>query len=171
MAKDFNDLLTEQRVISSLHVVDVDLFVADQILKQYADDQQGAMKSIEKFSKTISNPLVKSDLAKLLSQRWEKDLTDVKEFLKIAGTSSADEILAEFKDVYRCIEEMESSVLNFEGLTTGYPYFDHAIGGLSLTDVFFIAARPSVGKSFVAMEIALHMAIRLKLNIVFFSLE
>lgn len=169
--KDCNDLLIAEQRISEIPLEPIDIYVAKQILQQYPGDEQGQRKGIERFAKTVNDPLTKSDLAKILASEWNKDLLDVKEFLKIADMSTMDEVLSEFKDCYKCIQEMESSVLNAEGITTGYPHFDRATGGLSLTDVFFIAARPGIGKSFVGMEIALHMAIRLRMNVVFFSLE
>jgi len=169
--KDFNDLLLAGHQISDLYTQPIDIYCANQLLQQYPDDQNAQYKAIEKYSRTIKSPLIRSDLAKLLSQQWDKDITEIKEFLKVSEVSTSDEIINEFKDAYTCIREMEDSILHHEGITTGYPTFDNAIGGLSLTDVFFIAARPGIGKTFVLMEIALHMAIRLKINVVLFSLE
>lgn len=170
--KDLNDILVAGGSIASLKVQPIDLYVAEQILAQFPDDQHSQYKAIEKYSKTIKHPLIKADLARLLKERWkDKEIDEIKTFLKVSEIATVDDILQEFKDANQCISEMEYMVLNHEGITTGYPGFDASIGGLSLTDVFFISARPSVGKTFIAMEMALHMAIRLKLNVLFFSLE
>jgi replicative DNA helicase len=171
LAKDFNDLLVAGEQISLVKFLPIDIYVANELLKQNQGDIQGQQKAIEKFSKTIKNPLIKAELAKILAKTWGYDLDTVKEFLKVSENTTVDEIISEFKDAYTCINEMEDSILHHEGITTGYPSLDQSIEGLSLTDVFFIAARPGIGKTFVLMEIALHMAIRLKLNVVLFSLE
>ena len=127
--KDCNDLLIAEQRISEIPLEPIDIYVAKQILQQYPGDEQGQRKGIERFAKTVNDPLTKSDLAKILASEWNKDLLDVKEFLKIADMSTMDEVLSEFKDCYKCIQEMESSVLNAEGITTGYPHFDRATGG------------------------------------------
>ena len=126
---------------------------------------------MEQYIKTVSNDLIKSDIAKLLAEQWHKDASEVREFLRVAEKADMRELLLEFKDVTQCISEMEDRVLKQTGITTGFPTFDKSIGGLNLSDVFFISARPGGFKSQYALEIALHMAVREKLNVLFFSLE
>ena len=167
--KDANDLLINNVDIKSLPTEHIDLFCVKQILQKYKDKEQ-QYSEVESFITTVKNQLVKADICSTLADYWKQDIKDVKKQFDVV-VDNANEILQEFKSANACIKEMEESILNFEGITTGYQYFDYATKGLSLTDVFFIAARPGIGKTFVGMEIALHMAIRLKLNIVFFSLE
>lgn len=46
------------------------------------------------------------------------------------------------------------------GATTGYVDLDRLIGGLKPPDIFIIAARPSVGKTAIALNIAFNAAVR-----------
>lgn len=71
-------------------------------------------------------------------------------------------------------ETMERIYLGKEtciGLSTGFPELDKMTLGLHAGQVFVIAARPSVGKSSIAMNIAEHVASVLKLPVGVFSLE
>lgn len=57
------------------------------------------------------------------------------------------------------------------GLATGFIELDRMTNGLQATDLILIAARPSMGKTALAMNIAEHVAIYLKLAVGIFSLE
>jgi replicative DNA helicase len=57
------------------------------------------------------------------------------------------------------------------GLATGFVEFDRMTSGLQSTEMIVIAARPSMGKTALAMNIAEHVAINEKLPVGIFSLE
>src|SRR5574344_1643548 len=170
MLKDFNDVLVAGKSIIDIPTQNIDIFCMEMELNTQSTIES-QYKSMEKYIKTVRNDLIKSDIARILATRWGKEPSEVREFLRVAEKIDTDEIMSEFKDVYQCINEMEDRVFKQTGITTGLPTFDKSIGGLNLSDVFFVAARPSSGKTFLAIEMALHMAIKEKLNVLFFSLE
>jgi len=57
------------------------------------------------------------------------------------------------------------------GLSTGYPDLDDAIGGLRPGELIVIGARPGTGKTLAGLCIADYVASRLKLPVLFASLE
>ena len=57
------------------------------------------------------------------------------------------------------------------GLPTGFQDFDSLIGGLRNGALYTLAARPGMGKSTLAMNIAEHLAVSKKIPVGFFSLE
>ncbi len=57
------------------------------------------------------------------------------------------------------------------GLATGFTELDRMTSGLQLADLLVIAARPSVGKTSLALNIAQHIAFREGRSVGFFSLE
>ncbi len=57
------------------------------------------------------------------------------------------------------------------GIPTGFPDLDHLIGGLRSPDVFIIAARTSVGKTSLSMNIAEHVVFNENKTVLIFSLE
>ncbi|MBQ9960104.1 MAG: replicative DNA helicase, partial [Oscillospiraceae bacterium] len=59
----------------------------------------------------------------------------------------------------------------FLGLPTGYAYLDKITTGLNRSDLIILAARPSVGKTSFALNIAEHAGITKEKKVAFFSLE
>ncbi len=58
-----------------------------------------------------------------------------------------------------------------KGISTGFAKFDEMTGGLHGGDLIIIAARPSMGKTALALNIAQHVALKLKQTAAVFSLE
>ena len=58
-----------------------------------------------------------------------------------------------------------------KGISTGFTKFDEFTGGLHAGDLFILAARPSMGKTALALNIAQHVALKLKQTVAVFSLE
>lgn len=69
------------------------------------------------------------------------------------------------------IEDHLNSPQAVTGLGTGIEDLDKITGGLKNKDMIVIAARPSMGKTSLAMQIGEHVAIDLKLPVGVFSLE
>jgi replicative DNA helicase len=57
------------------------------------------------------------------------------------------------------------------GLATGFTELDRMTSGLQASDLIILAARPSVGKTSLALNIAQHVALREAKSVGFFSLE
>ncbi|MBX9403263.1 replicative DNA helicase [Lysobacter sp. BMK333-48F3] len=57
------------------------------------------------------------------------------------------------------------------GLPTGYTEFDEMTAGLQNTDLLILAARPAMGKTTFALNIAEHVAFRTKKAVAVFSME
>jgi replicative DNA helicase len=58
-----------------------------------------------------------------------------------------------------------------KGISTGFARFDELTGGLHGGDLCIVAARPSMGKTALALNIAQHVALKLKQTVAVFSLE
>lgn len=69
------------------------------------------------------------------------------------------------------IEKLHSNAGAIDGIPTGLIDLDKLIWGLHDGEMFTIAARPSVGKSSIGMNIAEHIAVTLKIPVGVFSLE
>lgn len=59
----------------------------------------------------------------------------------------------------------------FGGLETGFDDFDQLTGGLQNSELIILAARPSMGKTALAMNIAEHAAMQVRAPVLFVSLE
>lgn len=58
-----------------------------------------------------------------------------------------------------------------KGLSTGFTKLDEMTGGLHAGELFILAARPSMGKTALCLNIAQHVALKLKQTVAIFSLE
>src|SRR5450755_2032658 len=58
-----------------------------------------------------------------------------------------------------------------KGISTGFTKFDEKTSGLHAGDLFILAARPSMGKTALALNIAHHVATTAKRTVAIFSLE
>ena len=89
-----------------------------------------------------------------------------KSFLEIGGSAGvtmpwSSAIDESFKRIDRMFE---SGGRLMEGLSTGYKYLDETLQGLKPGEMIVIAARPSVGKTSLAMNIAESCALGLDMN-------
>lgn len=69
------------------------------------------------------------------------------------------------------IEEQMKTKGGLTGLATGFKRLDELLSGLQPSDMVVLAARPSIGKTALALNIAAHVAHRLNKGALLFSLE
>ncbi|PYL51256.1 MAG: replicative DNA helicase, partial [Verrucomicrobia bacterium] len=84
------------------------------------------------------------------------------------------EMLSMKEQVMSTLESIEKLFENkgaITGVSTGFRDLDKLTSGLHSSEMIVIAARPSMGKTALAMNIAEHAAIEVKLPVAIFSLE
>ena len=69
------------------------------------------------------------------------------------------------------LDELHKSGGGIRGVPTGFDDLDNALAGLQKSNLIILAARPGVGKTSLATNIAQHIAVNLKRPVGFFSLE
>jgi len=74
-------------------------------------------------------------------------------------------------DVFNLLEERAGHEGEMTGLTTGFKEIDLMTAGLQKSDFILIAARPSMGKTALALNIALNSATKAKAKVAIYSLE
>ncbi len=117
-----------------------------------------AISNIYNFSGDVEELLddVETKVLRVSEERVEESVDSVKDLVK------------------KAIEQIEHYHQNkgmFSGITTGFSEFDKLTLGLQPGEMIVIAARPSVGKTSLAMNIAEHVAVDLKMPVGVFSLE
>ena len=65
----------------------------------------------------------------------------------------------------------KSGGVGIRGIPTGYPDLDNLLSGFQKSDLIILAARPSIGKTTLALDLVRHIAIRSKVSVGVFSLE
>ena len=105
----------------------------------------------------------------------EQLLSDVTgEIFEIADDTVREAFTPISKIVTHNLEVIEDARLRqgmLSGLATGFTELDRMTSGLQASDLIIIAARPSVGKTSFALNIAQHVALREGKSVGFFSLE
>ncbi|PYV93153.1 MAG: replicative DNA helicase [Acidobacteria bacterium] len=98
----------------------------------------------------------------------EKVIFDLAESKIHSGFVSINEIA---KKSFKKIETAASRKQMVTGIPTGYTEFDNLTSGLQNSDLVIIAARPSMGKTALSLNIATHAAVAAKKTVGLFSLE
>ncbi len=75
------------------------------------------------------------------------------------------------QETFDRIDRLHQNKDKFRGLATGFQDLDMALNGLQRSDLIIIAARPSLGKTAISLDIARHVGIREKKGVGIFSLE
>jgi replicative DNA helicase len=81
---------------------------------------------------------------------------------------SLETILAESFDR---LDELHKDKSKMRGVPTGYKDLDAILAGLQRSDLFILAARPSMGKTALALNLAHNIAVQSKQPVLIFSLE
>lgn len=74
-------------------------------------------------------------------------------------------------EVYKEIEQVSNRKSLVTGLETGFTELDKMTAGFHPSDLIIIAARPSLGKTSLCLNIALHAAVKRSQTVAIFSLE
>lgn len=107
------------------------------------------------------------DIEKLLDDAEQTLFNVSQKFLKNVFVP-IDRLLS---DAFDRIDDLHKQSGKLRGLPTGYRDLDNLLAGLQKSDLIILAARPSVGKTSLALDIARQAAIKSKQGVGIFSLE
>jgi len=116
------------------------------------------------MSKCYENP---EDSGEIIDQA-EKSIFDISLSRSTRGFVPIKQILTSNFDK---IEELYLKKGKITGIPTGFVDLDNKLSGLQKSDFILIAARPSMGKSALMMNIVHHVAVRERIPVAVFSLE
>ena len=75
------------------------------------------------------------------------------------------------ENTFERISELYHNKVEFRGIPTGFVDLDKILGGLHKSDLVILAARPSMGKTALALEFARRVAMQQQAGVAIFSLE
>ena len=93
---------------------------------------------------------------------------------EIANSSSLQKFTSmkeAVKDAFERLDKLRESDESLRGVPSGYPDLDHLLAGFQKSDLIILAARPSVGKTTFALDIARKAAVEHGVPVGIFSLE
>lgn len=108
--------------------------------------------------------------ADLLLDSAEQRIYDIRQGKTTSGPSKVGDIIV--NEVYDHLHKITSEDKDqYLGFSTGYSALDKTISGLNKSDLLIVGARPAMGKTSFALNIALNVAMRARKRVLFFSLE
>lgn len=141
-------------------------------------------KSVEAYcnivkEKSILRRLI--DVSNEIIEKSYKENEEVQKIIELAETrifsisqnrniNSFSDIQEVLLEVFDQLEERAMNKSNLTGITTGYDDLDRMTSGLQKSDLVLLAARPSMGKTALALNIAMN-AVKTGISCALFSLE
>jgi replicative DNA helicase len=112
--------------------------------------------------------LAAGDDADIILDRAESAIFQLAEDRVRAGLIGVKELV---RDGFERLEKIFSEGRRITGLPTGYSLLDNETAGLQPSELVILAARPSMGKTALALNIAENVAVRNREPVAIFSLE
>jgi replicative DNA helicase len=109
-----------------------------------------------------------ADDADVILDRAESKILQLAEDRVRAGLIGVKDLV---KENFERLEKIFSEGRRITGLATGYPGLDNETAGLQPSELIILAARPSMGKTALALNIAENVALRHREPVAIFSLE
>jgi replicative DNA helicase len=97
-----------------------------------------------------------------------------KKIYAVGNAASAHKFIAisdKLHDAWDRLETLSKKEDGIRGVPTGFPALDDKLSGLHISDLVILAARPSMGKSSLMLDIARNAAVRHNIPVGIFSLE
>ncbi len=107
------------------------------------------------------------EMAEILDKA-EKQIFDVS---NSSFTHKFIELKEALGEAWERLDRLHKSKDNLRGLPTGFPELDNKLSGLQKSDLIILAARPSMGKTALALDIARQTAVNHQNSVGIFSLE
>ena len=107
--------------------------------------------------------------ASVLIDSAEQKIFDIRRGKSMQGLQRVNESIIETFDRLDALNSDSQSL--YRGIPTGIKALDDTITGLNRSDLILLAARPGMGKTSFALNIARHVAVKESKKVAFFSLE
>lgn len=138
----------------------------------YADivKEKSFLRSLIRVTENITNQCYgdSTDITELINDT-EKSIMDV-----VQGRTTAEDFTPISQIALDTLESIQSAAMStgdVTGISTGFRDLDYRTAGLQPSDLILIAARPSMGKTAFALNIAEYVAMVNKIPTAIFSLE
>ena len=124
---------------------------------------------------TVSKDIIEDSVstetsADLLLDSAEQKIYDIRQGRVSKGPTKIGDIIV--NEVYEKLQRLNSADKDqYKGFTTGFKDLDKVITGLNRSDLVIVGARPAMGKTSFALNMARNVAMMGKKKVLFFSLE
>ena len=119
-------------------------------------------------TKIVEDGYTREDEVETLLLEAEKKMMEVSSRKNAGDFKHVKDVLVQ---TYDNIEQLQSRKGDVTGVPTGFRDLDRITAGFQRNDLIIVAARPSVGKTAFALNVAQNVAIKARENVAIFSLE
>src|SRR5690606_17140894 len=119
-------------------------------------------------SEIIANSHNEGEDVRLIIEEAERQIFEITDRQHTGTFQPAREVVPK---TIEAIEKLYHTKESFIGIPTGFTDLDMLTAGFQNSEFVVIGARPSVGKTALALNMAANMAIRSKIAVGFFTLE
>lgn len=106
--------------------------------------------------------------AQTIADLAEQKIYAVRQGREVRGFTPINDAI---REVYDHLDELAANPGKLPGIPTGFSLLDQYIGGLNKSDLVLMAARPGMGKTAIALNMALNAARKSGKTVVIFQLE
>jgi replicative DNA helicase len=140
-------------------------------VKHYAEivQKKYMMRRLIEVSEKISS--VGFDESYELDDALDKAEKAIYEVTNSGGAHKFVHLKEELAEAWERLDNLHNSKGELRGIPTGFPDIDHKLAGLQKADLIILAARPSMGKTSLALDIARQAAVNHNVPVGIFSLE
>ena len=132
-------------------------------------DEKAALRNlIHTSNELISLGYDESESVDSIMDMAEKKVFDLAQKKNVKGYTSIKDVLAESLEK---IEELYNQKGTVTGISTGFTDLDNITAGLHNSDLIIVAARPAMGKSAFAINLATNAAVKSNVPVAIFNLE
>lgn len=125
-------------------------------------------KLIRASSDIVNMGYEASEEVSTVLDRAEKNIFDILQNRNMRGFALIKDVLV---DTFNKLEELYNNKGFITGTPSGFTDLDYKTAGLQNSDLILIAARPAMGKTSFALNIAQHAAVHSNVPVAIFSLE
>jgi replicative DNA helicase len=121
-------------------------------------------------SETIESAVNQKDTADVLLDSAEQKIYDIRKGKVSNAPSKLGDVI--LNDVYQTLKNLTGEdAEKYKGYTTGFSDLDNILTGLNRSDLIIVGARPAMGKTSFALNLARNVSVIAKRKVLFFSLE
>ena len=131
-------------------------------------EKSNLRKLIERLTDSVNQAYDGADDSDTIIANAEKALINVSEGASRSGFKKIDDVLnLNFEN----LEARSQQTSEITGIASGYPALDNMTTGFHEEELIILAARPAVGKTAFALNVAQNIGTKLGLTVAIFSLE
>jgi len=139
-----------------------------QFYSNLVEEKALLRRLIRSATQIVSDGYMREDDVDVIIDEAEKTIFEVAQRKKVSAFQSIKDVLVE---TYDNIELLHNRKGNITGIPTGFLELDRMTAGFQRNDLIIVAARPSVGKTAFALNVAQNVATKTDENVAIFSLE